>query len=202
MNRKRRLYCVLAAALAVIVFAVTGCTSYSEEVVDRPWKAMVSREDGKAFIYQYTWDGTEEGLRIEPPSKIDGCKVVRLGGYYGRGVPCSFWVEIEGMFMQETAPAEAKRQDLIFTLVIEPDISDIFYRGAYENVWYYGKDTSDEDRIYYRVRVQVELDPANPYFYMEDGQLYKKNSDEDYSDFYNPLKEKKDADGDSSANLS
>ena len=106
------------------------------------------------------------------------------------------------MFTQETAPAEAKRQDLIFTLVIGPDISDIFYRGAYENVWYYGKDTSDEDRIYYRVRVQVELDPANPYFYMEDGQLYKKNSDEDYSDFYNPLKEKKDADGDSSANLS
>ena len=53
----------------------------------------------------------------------------------------------------------------------------------------------EEERIFYKVRVQVELDPANPYFYMKDGQLYKKDSDENYSDFYNPLKEKKDAGG-------
>lgn len=196
MKQKRRRLCRrLALALAVIMLAVTGCTSCSEDVFDGPWEGKASIEDSKAFVFKYTWDGTEEGMRIVPPAEIGGCKVVRLGGYYGRGVPCSFYVEIKDMFTRETRPPEEKQQDLIFTLVIGPEIEDVFYEDNYWYMWFYGKETTEEERIFYKVRVQVELDPANPYFYMKDGQLYKKNSDENYSDFYNPLKEKKDADG-------
>ena len=173
-RRRRRLCRRLALALAVIMLAVTGCTSYSEDVFDGPWEGKASIEDSKAFVFKYTWDGTEEGMRIVPPAEIGGCKVV---------------------FTRETRPPEEKQQDLIFTLVIGPEIEDVFYQDNYWYMWFYGKETTEEERIFYKVRVQVELDPANPYFYMKDGQLYKKNSDENYSDFYNPLKEKKDADG-------
>ena len=194
MKRKRRLS-LLALVLAVIVFAATGCTGYSEETSDGPWEAKLSPDDEKAFVYQYTWDGTEEGLRIVPPAEIGGCKVVQIGGYYGKGAPCPFHVELKDMFSRQSAPEEEKRKDLVFTLVIGPKISDVFYNDTNLGLWYYGKDTTGENRVYYRVLVQVELDPANPYFYMKDGWLYKKDTDEYYPNFYNPSKQKTDSAG-------
>ena len=38
---------------------------------------------------------SEEGRRIEPTS-IVGCKVIKYGGYFGRGLPCPFYLGIEG----------------------------------------------------------------------------------------------------------
>ncbi|MBO4686755.1 MAG: hypothetical protein J5628_08925, partial [Lachnospiraceae bacterium] len=69
MKQKRRRLCRrLALALAVIMLTVTGCTSYSEDVFDGPWEGKASIEDSKAFVFKYTWDGTEEGMRIVPPA--------------------------------------------------------------------------------------------------------------------------------------
>lgn len=49
-----------------------------------------------AFVTEYRWDGTEEGLAVVIPAEYNGLKIVSVGGFFGRGLPMPFDVDISG----------------------------------------------------------------------------------------------------------
>ena len=77
----------------LMTFYWGGCTAYGEQVTEGPWSACLGESD--AFVFEYRWNGTEEGLRIEPGT-MNGLPVTRYGGFMGRGVPMQFSIKIPG----------------------------------------------------------------------------------------------------------
>ncbi len=166
--------------LACVMGILGGCSQFTEEVTEGVWKGRLSPEDKKAYVYSYTWDGTEEGLRIEAPSEISGCKVVQYGGHYGRGVPYYFFIDIpEGRIMsREDLPENAEVKELTFTLVIGENIKYLFLENNWELVCYSVWSKEDNCMYYYGIHVTPELDPANTKFAMYDGKLWEKDYEE------------------------
>ena len=87
---------ILCFALVMILCGCTSSMDYSDEVTDGPWTAVISGEGGSAFVVSYLWDGTKEGLRLEP-NTVSGCFVTGFGGYMGRGLPMPFYLDIPGV---------------------------------------------------------------------------------------------------------
>ena len=166
--------------ILVCLLLFGGCTlslCYSEMVTEGPWSAALYRDGKEAFVYEYEWDGTEEGLRIEP-DEVEGCVVTRYGGFYGRGLPMPFYITIpDAEFVSESdIPADAHVEDLTFTMVISKNIIEV-YTGDLEGFFYL--EDEDGNVSYYRLLVDVELDPDNTDLYMKDGRLYEKNHEGD-----------------------
>ena len=166
--------------ILVCLLLFGGCTlslCYSEMVTEGPWSAALYRDGKEAFVYEYEWDGTEEGLRIEP-DEVEGCVVTRYGGFYGRGLPMPFYIIIpDSVCVRESdIPADAHVEDLTFTMVISKNIIEV-YTGDLECFFYL--EDEDGNVSYYRLLVDVELDPDNTDLYMKDGRLYEKNHEGD-----------------------
>ncbi len=162
----------------MIIVLLCGCTSslnYSQTASEGPWEASLNTRDKDAFATFYTWDGTDEGLRIEP-GEIAGCTITRYGGFYGRGLPEPFYITIpDAEYVSKNAiPDDAEITDLEFTLVINAQITDIFCRNLAG--YYQAQDENGNDK-YYQIIVNVELDPNNKNFRLEDGKLYKQGED-------------------------
>ena len=156
---------------------VCGCTTsldYSETASEGAWKASLYPEGKDAFATSFTWDGTEEGLRIEP-GEIAGCTITRYGGYFGRGLPEPFFLVIpDANYVNESEiPKDAEVTDLKFTLVVDEKITDIFCADI-TGFFYREEDGSQK---YYKIMIDVELDPDNRYFMMKEGRLYKKKGE-------------------------
>jgi hypothetical protein len=174
----RRIYRIIPVLM--LLFLIGGCTfalCYSEMVTEGSWSAALYRDGKEAFVYKYEWDGTEEGLRIEP-DEVEGCLVTRYGGFYGRGLPMAFYITIPDaeVVSESDIPADAHVDDLTFTMVISKNIIEI-YAGDLERFFYL--EDEDGNVSYYRLLVDVELDPDNTSFYMKDDRLYEKDSEGD-----------------------
>ena len=109
---------------------------------------------------------------------MEGCVVTRYGGFYGRGLPMPFYITIpDAEFVSESdIPADAHVEDLTFTMVISKNIIEV-YTGDLEGFFYL--EDEDGNVSYYRLLVDVELDPDNTDLYMKDGRLYEKNHEGD-----------------------
>ena len=167
---------VLVIACTLMTLMLGGCTGYGEEVKEGPWSAYLGEKD--AFVYEYRWDGTKEGLRIEPGA-INGLPVTRYGGYMGRGVPCPFYIDIPKarLSSQNIVPKEEIIDTIEFTLVVGSQIRD-FNLGNYGLGGYYLlNEKKDGKNAYYKVLIHPEADPANPWYYEKDGKLYLKKDD-------------------------
>lgn len=177
---KKRFPSILFSILFLCFSCVlSGCDAYTEETTEGSWAARLSPETQKAFVYSYVWDGTEEGLRVEAPEKIAGCKVERYGGFYGRGVPMQFWIDIPGSTLIEKSslPEDAEITTLTFTLVIRKGITDIRLSSAMETE-YYSVLNKDGTASYYEVRITPELDPENTKYAIYLDKLWEKDYDE------------------------
>jgi hypothetical protein len=180
----RALKQILASLFVIIIacIALAGCISdgdwslnYGKTAEDGAWQGCLDTKHNRAFVTLYTWDGSEEGRRIEPTS-IVGCKVIKYGGYFGRGLPCPFYLGIEGgsTVNLEEIPEDVEIEDSPFTLVVGPKITD-FLMG-YED-FYYRTENEDGTDSYYHAVFDIELDNNNPYFTIKDGLLYKGNEE-------------------------
>ncbi|MCR4793253.1 MAG: hypothetical protein K5871_10910 [Lachnospiraceae bacterium] len=174
----KRIYRMIPVLIILLLFG--GCTSsldYSETVNEGPWTAALYREGGEAFVTGYEWDGTEEGLRIEP-NEVEGCLVTRYGGYFGRGLPMPFSISVsDSVFVNASEiPADADVEDVTFTMVITNTIYDVFINDL---EGFFCLEDENGNLSYYRLLVDVELDPDNAAFYMEEGRLYERDREGD-----------------------
>ena len=174
----KRISRIIPLLISLLLFG--GCTMalcYSETVDEGPWTAALYREGNEAFVSGYKWDGTEEGLRIEP-GEVEGCLVTRYGGFFGRGLPMPFYITIpDAVSVSESdIPGDAPVEDLTFTMVISKTIIEV-YTGDLEGFFYL--EDEDGNLNYYRLLVDVELDPDNTLFYLKDGRLYEKDREGD-----------------------
>ena len=88
-----KLHKVIPGLLASLwmMLCLSACTGYGEEVSEGSWKAILKNDHKEAFVCEYQWDGSDEGLRIDARS-VNGIPVTRYGGYIGRGLPAPFTI--------------------------------------------------------------------------------------------------------------
>ncbi len=159
-----------------MMLCLSACTGYGEKVSEGPWKAYLKSDHSEAFVYEYQWDGTDEGLRIDVRS-VNGISVTRYGGYMGRGVPMGFRILVPGA--SHVGIKSVSKEEIVatfeFTVVIGPQIRDVNFGGL--GGYYVVNDPGASERTYCKVLVNFEVDPANTAFYVEDGKLYAKKDD-------------------------
>ena len=179
---------ILCFALVMILCGCTSSMDYSDEVTDGPWTAVISGEGGSAFVVSYLWDGTKEGLRLEP-NTVSGCFVTGFGGYMGRGLPMPFYLDIPGARTTDASgvPEDAEFEDITFTIVIGNQIDEFFCRSL--GGYYYSLDGEEEPDKYYRVMVRFEVDPGNRTYYSKDGRLYISEDDTLYDEIFYDLED-------------
>ena len=140
-------------------------------------------ETGRAFLGVYHWDGREETMDIPLPDEVFDCRVTALGGYFGRGVPVPFTVELpegfghtrEGFgedlwdYALEKYP-NAEVVELPFTVHIGKDLKEI-QEEAFGSCYGF---TAEGHEVLYHITLTVDCDPANKTFYSENGVLYER----------------------------
>ena len=161
---------ILVMSCILMAFLLGGCTGYGERVTEGPWSAYLGESD--AFVYEYSWDGTEEGLRIDPGT-MNGLPVTRYGGFMGRGVPAQFSIKIPGagQSRQNVVPKEEIIDTIEFTLVIGSQIRDIIISNYGLGGYYLLDERKDGKCAYYKVLIRPEVHSANQKYYEKDGRL-------------------------------
>ena len=157
-----------------------GCYLYLTR--DERKGTLFYRSEGKkAAVTGLIYD-PESGLtEFTIPDSYGDYPVVELGGYVGRGAPCPFEIEVEGIHSTlGVSPSAAgtfgkvngKNVDVIYhdvTLNLGENIREIY---ACQDAHYV--DTGGDRGEVHVVRDYVNCDPANRNFYSENGRLYDK----------------------------
>lgn len=183
---------IYLSALLLIFLCSCGdwSLSYSQQTDLDGWHAALDVDHHRAFVSDYTWDGdlSEEGRQLVIPETIEGCTVMKIGGYFGRGLPMPFSVSTPAAGGEEKEIMNPNNpKPLVFTLVINKSLSEI------ENVRMASNDDEAPDRIYleegdwlcaYDVYFRVKVDEENKTFYEKDGKLYEKSGNKLVTDFY------------------
>ena len=183
----------------VICFTFTGCSllfDYQNDAIDN-FDIGYSDVLNEAFVSSYNWDGTDETKKIVIPEEYDGLKINALGGYYGRGVPCAFGVDLPDSYLNDLCGEvdrwvcsdvyeDVESVDTIylnFDLHISKNIEqitkhtlDCFYEGTYFN----GEDYPS--KIIVALLYNITCDEGNKTFYAKDGKLFYRQNDELVSD--------------------
>ena len=164
----------------LFLLLLSGCgdwsLQYSETTVSGKWEAALARNEKKAFVYAYHWDGdlSEEGRVVTVPDEVEGLRILKLGGYYGRGLPMPFTVLTPypaALPEGETAVNEKDPEPCVFTLRLGPELREIENVG-WPAVFYVER---DGEYVLMAACFYVEADPANKHFYSEDGILYRRS---------------------------
>lgn len=183
----------------VICLSFTGCSllfDYQNDAIDN-FDIGYSDVLNKAFVSSYNWDGTDETKNIVIPEEYNGIKITALGGYYGRGVPCAFGIDLPDSYQKDLCDEvnqwirsdiyeDIESADTIylnFDLHISKNIEqitehtlDCFYEGAYF-------DGEDYDlKIIVILLYNITCDDGNKTFYAKEGKLYYRQNDELVSD--------------------
>lgn len=142
-----------------------------------------NQETGRAFLGVYHWDGREETMDIPLPDDVLDCRVTALGGYFGRGVPVPFTVELpeslgrvqEG-FGEELwedvleANPDAEVVELPFTARVGRNLRKV----EMARVTNMRVEAPDGREVLYHITLSVDCDPRNRKFYAEEGVLYQR----------------------------
>ena len=183
----------------VTCFTFTGCSllfDYQNDAIDN-FDIGYSDVLNEAFVSSYNWDGTDETKKIVIPEEYDGIKINALGGYYGRGVPCAFGVDLPDSYLNDLCDEvnqwfcsdiyeDVESVDTIylnFDLHISKNIEQItehtlncFYEGTYFD----GEDY--HSKIIVVLLYNITCDEGNKTFYAKDGKLFYRQNDELVSD--------------------
>ena len=140
-------------------------------------------ETGRAFLGVYHWDGREETMDIPLPDEVFDCRVTALGGYFGRGVPVPFTVELPESFgcVREgfgedlwddalEADPDAEVVELRFTAHVGRNLR----RVELARVTNMRAEAPDGREVLYHITLSVDCDQRNRKFYSENGVLYER----------------------------
>ena len=177
----------------LLIFSLCGCSL----LYDHKYYAVDSFNVGysdflnEAFLGDYNWDGTEEGMNITIPEYYNNIKIKGLGGYHGRGVPTSFEIvpneearnilcpnATRWSYVSDTESMDIGTvQYLKFTLNISKYIKEIECLNAGGIIA--AKYVENEETKYniYVLTCYVTCNEDNKTFYAKDGKLYFRDGD-------------------------
>ena len=124
---KKKLPALLLCLLLPLLLG--GCSLDFSELAD---DGALSYAYGSrsAFVTEYRWDGTEAGRTVRIPAQWNGKKIVSVGGYFGRGLPMPFTVDVSAHFPQDVLFADGVSPEnaeetaaLDFTLLLPAGLS-------------------------------------------------------------------------------
>ena len=183
----------------ITCLSLTGCSllfDYQNDAIDN-FDIGYSKVLNEAFVSSYNWDGTDDTKKIVIPEEYNGIKINALGGYYGRGVPCAFGVDLPDSYLNDLCDEvnqwvcsdiyeDVESVDTIylnFDLHISKNIEQItehtlncFYEGTYFD----GEDY--HSKIIVVLLYNITCDEGNKTFYAKDGKLFYRQNDELVSD--------------------
>lgn len=173
---------VLLVGLGWFLGFYYGCYGY-ELGEWQDFSVGYNQETGRAFLGVYHWDGREETMDIPLPDDVLDCRVTALGGYFGRGVPVPFTVELpeslgrvqEG-FGEELwedvleANPDAEVVELPFTARVGRNLRKV----EMARVTNMRVEAPDGREVLYHITLSVDCDPRNRKFYAEEGVLYQR----------------------------
>ncbi|MGN1295622.1 MAG: hypothetical protein ACI4U5_04370 [Bacilli bacterium] len=160
-----------------------------------------SKIEKSAFIGNVSYkEGDDDHIVL--PSSYNNITIKDLGGYFGRGVPTPFGINI---YVSPSFPYEDKYitleeyiydQDYLkwwndyeiisykIYLTLPDKLKNIKYTSCKEIVVVTTKNEDDTiHALIYRPVYYLIIDESNPYFYTEDGKLYNKQNNQLYEDF-------------------
>lgn len=163
----------------VMLFILCACTYESMDT--EGGIGYLSGGNGAA-AYCFTWDGDGDNTDIVIPDRLGNKRVKALGGYYGRGVPCPFFIDVTERVGQDFIASESVDYEQL-----EDDIGILYF----DFDLYLGKNigsvyseprvtvgTVNGERTAYCPRVYVHCDEENKSFFSEDGRLYYRETGE------------------------
>lgn len=176
-------------SLVIIVFLLSGCCMFYESETQDNFILYENKHGDDCFLGTYIWDGSDDGKKIIIPDEYNGKAITSLGGYYGRGVPVGFDIDIsefyspsdEYIVWSEVANPNENNTEIIyidFELTIGKNITEVNNRLSLD---YSLLKIKDSEPVCYRAyipRFYVYVHSENEHFYSRDGKLYDKNTDE------------------------
>ena len=191
MKRKKFFLAGIIAVAVCAAVALGGCDTsfyYNDSTkTDDGVLIYYNTHSDKAFVARCEWDGNSQNMEFDIPDEISGCKVVRFGGYIGKGYPLAFTVslpqEIGGLQENNSINAsqeekEQKAQDLIFTINLGKNVNELYYRGYSDGSIYSYASADGSQTAFYKVSYNYVCGEDNPTFYSRDGVLYYKSNDQ------------------------
>lgn len=160
----------------------------SSEIVNGFWIA-INQTAGCCFVSDYEYNG-EDNRNLIIPDECSGYPITRLGGYYGRGLPCPFGISLSDEFrslsehseyyqmchsknsLLDSSFTEADIIELNFNLHIGKNIETIVYVDMDS---YYVCANEDGELSVYHPTVYITCSAENKHFYSENGKLYTKD---------------------------
>ena len=189
---KKKIVIFLSLIIAVVCcLALGGCDTsfyYNDSTkTDDGVLIYYNTHSDKAFVARCEWDGDSQNMEFDIPDEISGCKVVRFGGYIGKGYPLAFTVslpqEIGGLQENNSLNVsqeekEQKVQDLIFTINLGKNVNELYYRGYSDELIYSYASADGSQTAFYKVSYNYVCSEDNSTFYSRDGVLYYKSNDQ------------------------
>ena len=162
-----------------LVLSLFGCTGYGDEtVIENGITFEISNSGRKAYVSSVRTD--LENTEIVIPEKVNKASVVRLGGFFGTGVPDPFVITADPEMRVYAIDEPEYMGDPV---LYEEKIFHIFLPKTMEKIALidrnpmitlrneYGTNT-----VYYP-RYFFTVDEENRYLYAEDGKLYNIKDD-------------------------
>ena len=192
---------LLICALLTVAFTLSGCFLFysGEYTEDMRMFVGYSKIRKKAFVGQLS--GDLENTDFVLPDEYMGCPVTTLGGYFGRGVPSPFCLEMElpeeyGEYVEEWRTFAAHDPELdetgdgwetvIFHVALGKNLRSIRYTLP---CTYLGIEVDYDEEgvpvrdILYKIVPFFTVSEENETFYAEGGRLYYKDSGEPVGEF-------------------
>ena len=172
----------------IAMFRATAL-NYTDDVTDGNFQYLTRDERSGTLLYRrqgkiaavigISYDPNSGVTEFTIPSACGDYPVEGLGGYVGKGGPCPFGIDIEGIRCTEeiglsdgsfgwyATPHDLEYEYCDLVLNIGPNVREIFAdQGGLK-----------AGRKLYVVRVYINCDPDNPEYYSVDGRLYTKHGE-------------------------
>ena len=149
-------------------------------------------------VSRFTWDGDSGNTDIVIPDEYGSQKITRLGGYFGKGLPCPFFIDdTSWMGLHDDNEDTHSLGCLNVPVDMFDDYSDEWTELVYHDFdLYIGEGinaifadpcatvfTVNGVKTAYCPRVCVHCDDNNATFYSKDGRLFYREDDRLVEDF-------------------
>ena len=187
----------------VLILCISGCQSerialqYDESAEKDGFFIGINKTANCCFAGGYVCDVYTENMEITIPDYYEDMPVKRIGGYFGRGVPCPFRISVAEAYMNAPDNSEFDSvytgniyefeleekytvEELEFTLNIGKNV-DTIANVSMDN--YYPHINEDESITFYHPVLNIICSDENKHFYSKDGKLYERETNDLISEF-------------------
>ena len=164
---------ILWICLLLMLFSLLCgcCLLYSGDWLETDELMLIPHMIRKiCFVGRYTWNSGNAEAVLHIPDVCQGYSVTGLGGSYGSGAPAPFGAHIPGTLMHHgegTLPENAEIEQYHLTIHLGKKIN---YAGMISMDTYHNMGNNR----FVQILVTVNCDEENPWFYSENGKLYRR----------------------------